>query len=159
MCLRDIWNKQPVQNMTGTPNQSFCGVIGEYWDHISFGCSGTADKEKLCEVMKNQWSTYKRFTIMNKLSRFKGLTYYQAAWNIYLEQISWMSWVGFLWSSQVWVSWDQVQVPPTSVNINSTLAYLFLVWESVLKLDSVYTLQGVCHVTMLRSTHIQLCLF
>lgn len=55
--------------MTGTPNQSFCGVVGEYRDHISFGYSGTTDKVKLCDLMKNQWSTYKRVTFMNKLSK------------------------------------------------------------------------------------------
>lgn len=62
-------------------------------------------------------------------------------WNIYLEQISQMDRVVFHGPASQCLFRDQIQALTTTVDINITLANLFLVWHSALMQDSVSALQ------------------
>lgn len=68
---------------------------------------------------------------------------YRATWNIYPEQISRTDYVVFHGAASQYLFRDQILALTTTVDINIALAYLFLVWHSALKQDSVSALQGL----------------
>lgn len=67
----------------------------------------------------------------------------RATWNIYLEQISRTHYVVCHEAASQCLFRDQIRAQTTTVDIYVTLAYLFLVWHSALKQDSVSALQGL----------------
>lgn len=66
-----------------------------------------------------------------------------ATWNIYLEQISRTHYVVCHEAASQCLFRDQIRAQTTTADLNVTLAYLFLVWHSALKQDSVSALQGL----------------
>jgi len=68
---------------------------------------------------------------------------HRATWNVYLEQISRTHYVVFHEAARQCLLRDQIRALTTTVDINVTLAYLFLVRHSALKQDSVSARQGL----------------
>ncbi|KAK2916228.1 hypothetical protein Q8A67_000602 [Cirrhinus molitorella] len=142
MFLRDTWNKQ---TMIVNSRRSFCGEDVFCRIHLVTGeplSKGTT--YDLCRHKKMQQQTaYKKVTFMNNVVSLQAVQVqrtdlqasHRATWNI-------TNCVAFHGTASPCLFRDQIWALTTTVDINITLAYLFLVWRSALMEDSVSALLG-----------------